>query len=138
MDEFQHFVYKNPEATPKERKKAWRSIEKKYLPHRDYADNDFLEDGGYWQQQGHIFEVPFYYIDYTLAQICAFQFWKRSMEDRESAWKDYIKLCNAGGSMSFTELVKLAGLISPFEDGCVKSVIGTIENWLDTIDDNLL
>ncbi|MDF2674175.1 MAG: oligoendopeptidase [Clostridiales bacterium] len=77
-------------------------------------------------------------IDYTLAQICAFQFWKRSMEDKENAWKDYIKLCNAGGSMSFTELVKLAGLISPFEDGCVKSVIDTIENWLDTIDDTLL
>lgn len=138
VDEFQHFVYKNPEATPKERKKAWRSIEKKYLPHRDYADNDFLEDGGYWQQQGHIFEVPFYYIDYTLAQICAFQFWKRSMEDRVGAWKDYIKLCKAGGSQSFTELVKLAGLISPFEDGCIKSVIGTIANWLDTIDDTLL
>lgn len=138
VDEFQHFVYKNHEATPTERKKAWRDIEKKYLPHKDYADNDFLEDGGYWQQQGHIFEVPFYYIDYTLAQICAFQFWKRSMEDKEGAWKDYIKLCNAGGSMSFTELVKLAGLISPFEDSCVKSVIDTIENWLDTIDDTLL
>lgn len=138
VDEFQHFVYENPDATPMERKKAWRSIEKKYLPHKDYDDNDFLEDGGYWQQQGHIYEVPFYYIDYTLAQICAFQFWKRSMEDRESAWKDYIKLCKAGGSMSFTELVKLAGLISPFEDGCVKSVIGTIENWLDNIEDTLL
>lgn len=138
VDEFQHFVYENPDATPIERKKAWRSIEKKYLPHKDYDDNDFLECGGYWQQQGHIYEAPFYYIDYTLAQICAFQFWKRSMEDRESAWKDYIKLCRAGGSMSFTELVKLAGLISPFEDGCVKSVIGTIENWLDNIEDTLL
>lgn len=138
VDEFQHFVYENPDATPLERKKAWREIEKKYLPHRDYADNDFLEDGGYWQQQGHIYEVPFYYIDYTLAQICAFQFWKRSMENSPDAWRDYIKLCRAGGSMSFTELVKLAGLISPFEDGCVKSVIGTIENWLDSIDDTLL
>lgn len=138
VDEFQHFVYKNPDATPMERKKAWRSIEKKYLPHRDYADNDFLEDGGYWQQQGHIFGTPFYYIDYTLAQICAFQFWKRSMENKEAAWKDYIKLCNAGGSMSFTELVKLAGLISPFENGCVKSVIGPIEDWLNAVDDTLL
>lgn len=138
VDEFQHFVYENPEATPEERKLAWREIEKKYLPHRDYEDNDFLENGGYWQQQGHIFEVPFYYIDYTLAQICAFQFWKRSMEERTVAWNYYIKLCKAGGSMSFTELVKLAGLISPFEDGCIKSVIGTIENWLDSIDDTLL
>ncbi len=60
------------------------------------------------------------------------------MEDREGAWRDYTKLCNAGGSQSFTELVKLAGLMSPFKDGCVKSVIGTIENWLDTIDDTKL
>lgn len=138
VDEFQHFVYENPDATPGERKMAWREIEKKYLPHRDYEDNDFLENGGYWQQQGHIFEVPFYYIDYTLAQICAFQFWKRSMEERTEAWRDYTKLCRTGGSMSFTELVKLAGLISPFEDGCVRSVIGTIENWLDGIDDTSL
>jgi oligoendopeptidase, M3 family len=72
VDEFQHWVYENPEATPAQRKKAWREIEKKYLPHRNYEDNKFLENGGYWYQQLHIFRSPFYYIDYTLAQICAF------------------------------------------------------------------
>lgn len=135
VDEFQHFVYENPDATPAERKQAWREIERKYLPHRNYDDNAYLEQGGFWHKQGHIFSTPFYYIDYTLAQICAFQFWKKMHEDQSAAWADYLNLCRQGGSKSFTELVKVAGLISPFEDGCVTSVIGGIEAWLDSVDD---
>jgi M3 family oligoendopeptidase len=138
VDEFQHFVYANPGATPAERKQAWREIEKKYLPHRNYADNAYLEAGGFWHKQGHIFSSPFYYIDYTLAQICAFQFWKKMQENREAAWTAYVDLCRLGGSRSFTELVSAAGLISPFEDGCVTSVIGSIESWLNGVDDTAL
>jgi M3 family oligoendopeptidase len=138
VDEFQHFVYGNPDATPAERKQAWRDLERKYLPHRNYADNEYFERGGFWQKQSHIYTAPFYYIDYTLAQICAFQFWRRMHENREAAWADYLHLCSLGGSMSFTELVKEANLISPFEDGCVTSVIGSIESWLDQVDDMAL
>lgn len=138
VDEYQHWVYENPTATPQERKQAWRTIEKKYLPHRDYDGNEYLENGGYWQRQGHIYNSPFYYIDYTLAQICAFQFWKRSRENQDEAWNDYLKLCQLGGSLPFTELVKEANLISPFEDGCVQSVVGEIENWLNSVDDKNL
>jgi M3 family oligoendopeptidase len=138
VDEFQHYVYANPEASPQERKQAWREIEKKYLPHLNYEGNDFLENGGFWQQQGHIYKVPFYYIDYTLAQICALQFWKRAQDNQEAAWKDYLHLCKQGGSKSFTALVKEANLISPFEDGCVKSVIDEIGVYLDSIDDKAL
>lgn len=138
VDEFQHWVYENPEASPAERKQQWREIEKKYLPHKDYDGNSYLEEGGFWQRQGHIYNSPFYYIDYTLAQICAFQFWKRSRENQQDAWNDYLKLCELGGSMSFTELVKQANLLSPFEEGCVESVIGEIENWLDSVDDSKL
>ncbi len=138
VDEFQHYVYAHPEATPAERKQTWRDIERKYVPYRNYADNDYLERGGFWQRQGHIYNSPFYYIDYTLAQICAFQFWKKMHEDRDAAWADYLHLCQQGGSRSFTELVKTAGLISPFEDGCVTSVIGSIEAWLEGVDDTVL
>lgn len=138
VDEFQHWVYENPTATPKERKLAWREIEKKYMPHKDYDGNEYLEGGGFWQRQGHIYTTPFYYIDYTLAQICAFQFWKRSGEDHKKAWADYLHLCTLGGSMPFTELVKAANLISPFEDGCVQSVVGEIETWLNSIEDQKL
>ncbi|MED4203420.1 M3 family oligoendopeptidase [Neobacillus mesonae] len=138
VDEFQHWVYENPGASPKERKQAWREIEQKYLPHKDYDGFEYLENGGFWQRQGHIYNSPFYYIDYTLAQICAFQFWKRSRENQEEAWSDYVKLCGLGGSMSFTKLAEAANLISPFENGCVESVVGVIENWLNTIDDKNL
>ncbi len=138
VDEFQHEIYKNPEMTPSERKAAWSKIESIYLPHRDFDGNSYLEAGGFWQRQGHIYNSPFYYIDYTLAQICAFQFWKRSREDKEAAWKDYLHLCQLGGSKSFTKLVAEANLISPFEEGCVKSVIGTIEDYLNAVDDKNL
>ena len=133
-DEFQHFVYGHPEASPQDRKTVWREIERKYLPHRNYEDNDYLERGCYWQQKGLIYEIPFYYIDYALAQICAFQFWQRSRENQESAWADYIRLCQAGGSQSFLELAKLANLVSPFQDGCIESVVNIIEEWLDGVD----
>ncbi|WP_313893204.1 M3 family oligoendopeptidase [Psychrobacillus sp.] len=138
VDEFQHAVYENPEMTPAERKAAWKKIEAIYLPHRDYDGNEYLEAGGFWQRQAHIYASPFYYIDYTLAQICAFQFWKRSREDHETAWKDYLHLCQLGGSKSFTKLVAEANLISPFDDGCVESVIGSIDAYLSSVDDSKL
>ncbi|MEO2077311.1 MAG: M3 family oligoendopeptidase [Bacillus sp. (in: firmicutes)] len=138
VDEYQHWVYENPTATPQERNLQWREIEKKYLPHKDYDGNEYLENGGFWQRQSHIYNSPFYYIDYTLAQICAFQFWKRSRENQEEAWSDYVKLCKLGGSLSFTKLVEEANLISPFENGCVESVVGEIENWLNSVDDKKL
>ena len=133
VDEFQHFIYANPDATPLQRKQAWLDIEKKYLPYIDYDENDFLQTGARWQQQRHIYISPFYYIDYCLAQICAFQFWKKSHEDREKALKDYIRLCSAGGSKSFLKLVELANLESPFGENGVKPVISDIENWLNNV-----
>lgn len=135
VDEFQHFVYENPKATPTERKAQWREIEKKYLPFRDYEENDFLNRGGYWFRQAHIFSSPFYYIDYTLAQVCAFQFWIKDRENHEKSWEDYIKLCKAGGSLPFLELVKLGNLDNPFVDGTIKRVVEPLKDWLDTVDD---
>ncbi|MGL5099558.1 MAG: M3 family oligoendopeptidase, partial [Fusobacteriaceae bacterium] len=123
VDAFQHFIYENPEATRAERKSAWRELEKKYLPHKNYSESDFLERGGWWFQQAHIFKVPFYYIDYTLAQICALQFWKNMKEDREGAWQDYINVSNVGGTHSFLELLERGNIISPFVEECVPFVI---------------
>ncbi|PED73753.1 oligoendopeptidase F [Bacillus pseudomycoides] len=138
VDEYQHYVYENPEASPEDRKAAWRNIERKYLPHRDYEDNDYLERGGFWQRQGHIYSSPFYYIDYTLAQICALQFWKRARDNRQEAWEDYVNLCQKGGSQSFLQLVEIANLTSPFTDGCVQGVITEIQAWLHAVDDTKL
>lgn len=138
VDEFQHWIYEHPEATPDERNHAWREIERKYLPHRDYDGNTYLENGAFWQRQGHIYSSPFYYIDYTLAQICAFQYWVKAQSNQEEAWESYVNLCKLGGSRSFTELVKAAGLTSPFEKGCVESVVVKIDQWLSSVDDTKL
>lgn len=136
VDEFQHIVYENPNMTTAERNKVWSNLEKKYLPHRDYDGNEFLENGGFWQKQSHIFASPFYYIDYVLAQICAFQFWIRAKENKEEAWKDYLHLCRLGGKFSFLDLVKEANLESPFQDGCIEKITTPIANYLDSIDDS--
>lgn len=138
VDEFQHFIYENPEATPEMRKSKWREIEKKYLPFRDYEDNDFLNRGGYWFKQGHIFQTPFYYIDYTLAQVCAFQFWIKDRENHEKAWEDYMRLCKTGGSLPFLELVKLGNLENPFVDGTISKVVKPLKEYLDSVDDSKL
>lgn len=138
VDEFQHFVYENPDASPDERKQMWRSLERKYLPHRDYDGFGYLEDGGFWQRQSHIYNSPFYYIDYTLAQICAFQFFKKMNENRESAWASYLDLCKLGGSKSFLELLEAVQLDSPFVEGTVEKVIAPIRKWLNEVDDQSL
>jgi M3 family oligoendopeptidase len=134
VDEFQHVVYENPGLSPAERFRAWRELERKYLPYRDFAGNDYLEAGGFWQCQRHIYEAPFYYIDYTLAQVCAFQFWKKFRENREAAWSDYVLLCKSGGSAPFLELVRIGGLESPFDPGVLEKAIEPAQQWLSGVD----
>jgi oligoendopeptidase F len=89
-----------------------------------------------WMRQSHIFEVPFYYIDYTLAQVCAFQFYNKMEKDRITAWEDYKKLCSEGGSKPFLELLKTARIKNPFEKGAVKEAVKNIFEKIDEIDDS--
>lgn len=138
VDEFQHVIYENPSMSKDERKAAWRALEKTYLPSRDYDDDHFMEKGTYWFRQGHIFQSPFYYIDYTLAQVCAFQYWIRNHENHAEAWASYVQLCKLGGSKGFVALMKDAKLNSPFEDGTILKTIKPLEAFLNTIDDTKL
>ena len=135
VDEFQHIIYENPDLTPAQRKQVWLNMEKKYRPWVDYDGQDYLERGGFWQRQVHIFRSPFYYIDYCLAQLCALQFWSKSEKDFKGAWQDYLALCKAGGSQSFLDLVKLAKLESPFEAGVFGHLVKELEVYLDGVDD---
>lgn len=137
VDEFQHIIYENPHMSKDERKKVWRDLEKKYLPHRDYEDNEILEKGCWFFKQGHIFKDPFYYIDYVLAEICAFQFLKKMDENRTKGWQDYLNICKVGGTQSFLQIVETGNLISPFEDGCIKSIITNLEKNIKSFESNL-
>lgn len=126
VDEFQHRVFEKPEMTAAERRQVWHELEQTYLPWRDYDGHGFLEEGGFWMQKQHIFLYPFYYIDYALAQMGAFEFYGRMKKDRARAWKDYYELCQAGGSRGYFDLLKLADLSNPFEEGTVKRIVGSL------------
>lgn len=130
VDEFQHIVYENPEMKPIERHQEWKKLEKVYKPHLDYEGDTFFEKGGYWQRQLHIYNSPFYYIDYCLAQTCALQFKAMMDEDYKKAWKNYITLCKLSASDFFTNMIKQVGLRSPFEDGCIEAIVEKLEQEL--------
>ncbi|MBR1686760.1 MAG: M3 family oligoendopeptidase [Clostridia bacterium] len=126
VDEFQHRMYEKIDLTPMERRSVWREIEKKYMPWRDYDGETFLEEGGFWMQKQHIFLYPFYYIDYALAQMCAFQYYGRMKTDRKAAWEDYLRLCRAGGTKGYFDLLEEGNLLNPFHEGTVKASIGHV------------
>jgi len=135
VDEFQHEIYAHPEMTPQKRKETWHQLEKKYLPFKDYDDDQFMSKGTFWFKQGHIFSDPFYYIDYTLAQISAFEYWIRSQDNPKNAFESYLSLCKLGGSKPYTELLKAAGLKNPFEKGTIETITRPLKAFLDGIDD---
>ena len=126
VDEFQHRMYEKPDMTAMERRQVWREIEKNYMPWRDYDGEPFLEGGGFWMQKQHIFLYPFYYIDYALAQVCAFQYYGRMKEDRPRAWQDYLRLCRAGGTKGYFELLEEGSLLNPFVEGTMEKSLGHV------------
>lgn len=134
VDEFQHFVYENPTATPQERKTKWRELEKKYTPWKDYDGIDYFEKGSYWERQSHIFTNAFYYIDYTLAQVCAFQFYLWDLVDHKKSWSKYYDLCKLGGSLSFSGLLNAVGLKNPFNDGSLRPIMHDLQNVLAALE----
>ncbi|MGB0930748.1 MAG: M3 family oligoendopeptidase [Chitinophagales bacterium] len=133
-DEFQHLVYGNPNISIGTLGASYRKIEQTYRPDTHYDDNVFLEQGGKWHSTTHVTSAPFHYISYALSTICALQFWKKSQEDFEGAWQDYLRLCKVGGSVGFNEALQIANLKSPFEEGTLKEVVGFVQEWLDGVD----
>ena len=123
VDHFQHLVYDQPHASPDERAAMWQEMERMYLPALNWGDLSHAAGGRRWQAQLHIYKYPFYYIDYALALACALQLWVRAAEDRTAALNSYVDLCRRGGEAPFGELVRSAGLASPFDDDCLKSVV---------------
>lgn len=135
IDEFQHWVYAHPTATHEERCAAYKEIESRYTPHKKYdPEMKICSKGGWWMRQSHIFGVPFYYIDYTLAQVCAFQFLVEMTANREKAWKKYVRLCKLGGRYPFVSLLQKAHLRNPFEDGNIHKVMTPLKRILKSFD----
>ncbi len=134
VDHFQHLIYEYPEFGPEERHMLWQELLGLYMPWVRPDDIPFYGEGKNWQRQSHIYKKPFYYIDYCLAQTVALQFWARIQEDPKAAWQTYMDYTKLGGSMTFTDLLKAAGLESPFEAGCLRSIAQKANEWLDSVD----
>ena len=135
VDHFQHIVYEHPELTPAQRHEEWKKLAAIYQPWmRLDGEIPFYGAGEYWQRQMHIYQSPFYYIDYCLAQTVSLQFWAMLQKDRADAWSHYMAYTKQGGSRTFTELLKNAGLTTPFEESCLRGVSEAAKAWLDSYD----
>ena len=132
VDEFQHIMYQNPDLTPDERNAEWLKLEKKYRPWIDFDNLPFYGRGAGWQRQLHIYECPFYYIDYCLSTMAALQFFLLSLTDHKDAWERYLRLVRRAGTASYTELLETAGLKVPFEEGSIKGIAQQMTDWLKT------
>ena len=132
VDEFQHIMYQNPDLTPDERNAEWLKLEKKYRPWIDFDNLPFYGRGAGWQRQLHIYECPFYYIDYCLSTMAALQFFLLSLTDHKDAWARYLRLVRRAGTASYTELLETAGLKVPFEEGSIKGIAQQMTDWLET------
>lgn len=135
VDHFQHIVYKKPEMTPAERHGVWKELLGTYMPWMKLdGDIPFYSDGEGWQRQHHIYSLPFYYIDYCLAQTVALEFWAMIQKDFKNAWNHYMSYTLQGGSDVFTNLLKNAGLETPFDENCLKTVCKAANDWLNNYD----
>ncbi len=134
VDHFQHIIYEYPEFGPQERHMVWQELLGVYMPWLRPDDIPFYGEGKGWQRQMHIYKRPFYYIDYCLAQTVALQFWARIQENPKAAWQTYMDYTSLGGSMVFTDLLKAAGLDSPFDESCLRDICVKANAWLDSVD----
>ena len=131
VDDFQQIMYQNPDLTPDERNAQWLKLEKKYRPWIDFDNLPFYGRGAGWQRQLHIYECPFYYIDYCLSSMAALQFYLLSLTDHKDAWQRYLRLVRRAGLASYTELLQTAGLQVPFAPGSVKGIAQQMTRWLE-------
>ena len=135
VDHFQHIVYEHPELTPAQRHAEWKRLLGIYMPWQKLdGEIPFYSEGEGWQRQHHIYSSPFYYIDYCLAQTVSLQFWARIRADQKDAWAHYMAYTRQGGSRTFTDLLKNAGLDSPFEESCLRGVCETASKALGEFD----
>lgn len=133
IDKFQHWIYENPDHTEEERAAQWVSI----LEEFSSAVIDFSGLDEYrkfaWQRQLHLFEVPFYYIEYGIAQLGAIGLWQQYKQDSEAAIKNYITALKLGGTKTLPELFKAAGLQFDLSPAHIQQLMLFVKQELDNL-----
>jgi oligoendopeptidase F len=133
IDSFQHWVYENPTHTQEERTAAWMRIIKRFsIPSLDTSGLEKYREIS-WQRQLHLFEVPFYYIEYGIAQLGAIGMWKQYRENPAQALKNYTNALALGGTKTLPELYAAAGLPFDFSPATIKSLMEMVEKELDQL-----
>jgi M3 family oligoendopeptidase len=130
VDHFQEIIYTHPEYTPEKRNEVWAELERRYRPYLDFDNLPMYSRGAGWQRQHHIYEMPFYYIEYCMAGTLALQFFSLYLKDKAEAWKKYLAFVRMGGTKTFTELARESGLYLPTEDGSIERIMENISEWL--------
>ncbi len=131
QDEFQQLIYENPDMTSEERNAVWKRLDKEYFPWIDYQGNVNLQEGRRWQRITHMYQWPFYAIDYALAQVCALEYYHWMNTDFGAAWKSYLTFCRDTGTKSFPQLVADAGLDDPFKAETMVHLVNWLQSRLD-------
>lgn len=131
IDKFQHWIYENPNHTHEERTASWVSIVKEFED--DVIDYSGLETfrSNAWQRQLHLFEVPFYYIEYGIAQLGAIGIWMQFKENKEQAMDNYCKALSLGGTKTLPELYAAAGLKFDFSPDKIKVLMDFVEKEMN-------
>ncbi|MBD0295662.1 MAG: M3 family oligoendopeptidase [Flavisolibacter sp.] len=133
IDKFQHWVYEHPQHTLDERAEIWRSIMNEYTPIN--LDISGLEEYRRfsWQRQLHLYEVPFYYIEYGIAQLGAIGLWKQFKEDKQKATNNYMNALQLGGTKTLPELYKAAGLQFNFSPDYISELMLFVHDELEKV-----
>jgi oligoendopeptidase F len=133
IDEFQHWIYENPTHTAEERSNQWVAISKSYgTGLTDWSDYEDMQATS-WQRQLHLFEVPFYYIEYGIAQLGALGVWKNSINDKKSAIENYKNALRLGYTQSIPNIYKTAGIRFDFSDTYLSELAGFVAKKLACI-----
>lgn len=133
IDEFQHWVYENPQHSVAERHAKWMLISKEYgTGLTDWTGYEEVQATA-WQRQMHLFEVPFYYIEYAIAQLGALGVWKNSMTDFPKAIEDYKNALRLGYTKPIPEIYATAGIKFDFTEEYLKELADFVKNELQKL-----
>ena len=133
IDAFQHWMYAHPEHTSEARRDCWLSLRERFGGLEDFSGYD-RELACWWQRQLHLYQTPFYYIEYGIAQLGALQIWCNAREDRRGAIRAYRNGLKLGGSRPLPELFAAAGIRFDFTDDTLKPLVDAVEAELDRLD----
>ena len=133
VDQFQHWIYTNPDHNDEQRRDAWMQIYERFgASFVDWADNKEAE-ANLWQKQLHIFEVPFYYIEYGMAQLGAIAVWKNYKENPEKGLQQYMDALKLGYTKTIREIYETAGVKFDFSAAYVKELVAFVKQELENL-----